>query len=207
VKETKYSKKIIKLDIKIFKILGNIGRRLGMKNQHILIISLMLIIIFVTLLSSISFSQDKSIEELYFKGVDLLENKGQYEEALTYFQQIIELEPSHAEAHYQMGKIFRITHQFEKAITHYKNAINSKPNYGSAYYGLGLAYLELQKNKEALENFKQAVRIKPDFASAHYGLGIIFLVQGDKNAALGEYKILKDLDQDIADQLFDMIYK
>ena len=36
---------------------------------------------------------------------------------------------------------------------------------------------------------------------------MIYLVQGDKNAALNEYKILKDLDQKIADQLFDMIYK
>jgi len=36
---------------------------------------------------------------------------------------------------------------------------------------------------------------------------MIYLVQGDRNAALDEYKILKDLDQEIADKLFDMIYK
>jgi len=65
-----------------------------MKNPHTLIISLILTIIFVTSGSSVSFSQDKSIEELYFQGVDLLENKKQYEEALTYFQQTIELDPN-----------------------------------------------------------------------------------------------------------------
>jgi lipopolysaccharide biosynthesis regulator YciM len=80
-----------------------------MKNPHTLIISLALIIIFVASGSSVSFSQDKSIEELYFQGVDLLENKKQFEEALTYFQQIIELDPGHAEAHFQIGKIFRNT--------------------------------------------------------------------------------------------------
>ncbi|MBU4369319.1 tetratricopeptide repeat protein, partial [Patescibacteria group bacterium] len=105
-----------------------------MKNSHTLIISLVLIIIFVALGSSVSLSQDKSIEELYFQGVDLLENKKQYEKALTYFQQVIELDPDHAEAHFQIGKIFRTTRQFEKAITHYKNAINLKPDYSSAYY-------------------------------------------------------------------------
>jgi hypothetical protein len=36
---------------------------------------------------------------------------------------------------------------------------------------------------------------------------MVYLVQGDRNIALDEYKILKDLDQDIADQLFDLIYK
>jgi len=67
-----------------------------MKNSHILIISLVLIIIFVALGSSFSFSQDKSIEELYFQGVYLLEDEKQYEKALTYFQQVIELDPGHA---------------------------------------------------------------------------------------------------------------
>jgi len=55
--------------------------------------------------------------------------------------------------------------------------------------------------------FKQVIRILPDYTFAHYSLGMIYLVQGDKNAALDEYKILKDLDQDTADKLFDMIYK
>jgi hypothetical protein len=36
---------------------------------------------------------------------------------------------------------------------------------------------------------------------------MVYLVQGDRNSALDEYKILKDLDQDIADRLFDLIYK
>ena len=36
---------------------------------------LILIIIFIALGSSVSFSQDKSIEELYFQGVYLLENE------------------------------------------------------------------------------------------------------------------------------------
>jgi len=55
--------------------------------------------------------------------------------------------------------------------------------------------------------FKQVIRIQPDYTFAHYSLGMMYLVQRDKNAALDEYKILKDLDQEIADQLFDMIYK
>jgi len=120
-----------------------------MKNSDTLIIFLTLIIIFVVLGSSVSFSQDKSIEELYFQGVDLLENKKQYEEALNCFQQIIELEPGYADAYFQMGKIFGTTKQFEKAITYYKNAINLKPDYSSAYYELGLVYMELQKREEA----------------------------------------------------------
>ncbi len=64
-----------------------------MRNPNILIISLILIIMFITSVITVSFCQGKSIEELYFQGVDLLENKKQYEEALTCFQQIVELNP------------------------------------------------------------------------------------------------------------------
>jgi len=46
-----------------------------MRNSNILIIFLILVITFITSVNTISFSQDKSIEELYFQGVDLLENK------------------------------------------------------------------------------------------------------------------------------------
>ena len=73
-----------------------------MRNSNILIISLILTIMFTTSVITVGFCQDKSIEELYFQGVDLLENEKQYEEALTCFQQIIEIEPDYVEAHYQI---------------------------------------------------------------------------------------------------------
>jgi len=68
-------------------------------------------------------------------------------------------------------------------------------------------YSQLEDYEKAIEAFKQAIRIQPDYIYAHYNLGMVFLVQGDRNSALDEYKILKDLDQDIADRLFDLIYK
>jgi tetratricopeptide (TPR) repeat protein len=57
-----------------------------------------------------------------------------------------------------------------------------------------------------MEAFKQAIRVDPDFAPAHYNMGIIYLNTGDKAAALEEYKILKVLDQNMAELLFERIY-
>ena len=63
------------------------------------------------------------------------------------------------------------------------------------------------KSQEVIEAYKQAILINPDDADAHFLLGGAYLVVGDKNAALNEYKILKDLNQDMAKNLFDLIYK
>ena len=57
-----------------------------------------------------------------------------------------------------------------------------------------------------IESYKRAIRIDPDFAFAHYNLGVALLQSGDKAAALDEYKILKNLDQQGANQLFNQIY-
>ena len=46
----------------------------------------------------------------------------------------------------------------------------------------------------------------PDFAPAHHAMGNALLQTGDKAGALEEYKILKKLDRNLADNLFTRIY-
>lgn len=60
---------------------------------------------------------------------------------------------------------------------------------------------------EAIEAYKQAICIKPDDAEAHYYLGLTYLLLEDRGSALQEYRILKDLDKDLANKLFNLIYK
>ena len=46
-----------------------------------------------------------------------------------------------------------------------------------------------------------------DLAEAHYDLALDYLFLGDKGSALEDYKILKDLDKEKANKLFNLIYK
>ena len=64
----------------------------------------------------------------------------------------------------------------------------------------------LGNSDREIEAYKRAIRIDPDFASAHYNLGVALLQTGDKVAALDEYRILKNLDKQSANQLFNQIY-
>jgi len=36
---------------------------------------------------------------------------------------------------------------------------------------------------------------------------VVYLVLGDRGSALDEYKIIKGLDKDLANELFNLIYK
>ena len=61
--------------------------------------------------------------------------------------------------------------------------------------------------RAAIKVYKQTIRIKPDDAEAHNNLGVAYFVTGDKGSALEEYKILKTLDAELANKLFNLIYK
>jgi len=60
---------------------------------------------------------------------------------------------------------------------------------------------------EAVESYKRAIQIKPGLAEAHLNLGMTYLRIGDRGSALEEYKILKGLDKDMANKLFNLIYE
>ena len=59
--------------------------------------------------------------------------------------------------------------------------------------------------QEAVIFFKQAIRIKPDCAGAHYMLGATQLILNEKDAASEEYRILKDINTQLANKLLEKI--
>ena len=61
--------------------------------------------------------------------------------------------------------------------------------------------------EEAIEFFKQAIRLNPNYVDAHFMLGLAYLLLNDRGSALEQYKILKSLDTELANELFNKIYK
>jgi tetratricopeptide (TPR) repeat protein len=132
---------------------------------------------------------------------------GQYTEALEALKQATRIKPDYAEAHYFLGVTYGELGQYTEALEALKQAIRIKPDYAEAHYFLGVTYNGLGRHTEAIKAYKQAIRIKPDYAEAHYFLGVTYLIVGNKDSALNEYKILNTMSDDLANKLFDRIYK
>ena len=130
---------------------------------------------------------------------------GRYQEAIEAYKQAIRIKPDFA--HYNMGIAYCHLGRYHEAIETYKQAIRIKPDFADAHFNMGVAYGHLRRYHEGIEACKQAIRIKPDYAKAHYNMGITYLLLGDRGGALDEYKILKNLDRDLANKLFNLIYK
>ncbi len=56
-----------------------------------------------------------------------------------------------------------------------------------------------------IEELKQAIRINPDDADAHFDLGVAYHFSNDRGSAMEQYKILKTLDPERANKLFNLI--
>ncbi len=132
---------------------------------------------------------------------------GRYQNAIESFKQAIRIKPDYSDAHYNLGTVYYNLDRYQDAIEAYKQAIRINPDDAEAHYALGFPYAGLGRYQEAMESYKQAIRIKPDYTDAHYNLGVAYLAVGDKGSALEEYKILKSLDTERANKLFNLIYK
>ena len=138
---------------------------------------------------------------------DSYQSLGLDREALEAYKHIISINPDHIIGYSRSGIAYAFLGLHKEAIEAYKQVIRIDPDDWLAYHNLGLSYSRLGRYDEAIEAHKQAIRIIPDSADSHYSLGVAYLKAGKKGAALEEYKILKGLDKNQSDILFDYIYQ
>jgi tetratricopeptide (TPR) repeat protein len=65
----------------------------------------------------------------------------------------------------------------------------------------------MRRYREAIASLKQAVRLDRAYAEAHHNLGLAYLALHNRRAALKQYKILKAINSDLANQLYGEINK
>ncbi|MGE5605786.1 MAG: tetratricopeptide repeat protein [Bacteroidota bacterium] len=146
------------------------------------------------------------VEAYYNLGIAFDELK-QFQESIVAYSRAAELKPDFFEAFFNLGVALGKVDRHHEAVNAFKEAIKISPDDAEAHLNLGIAYGHLNLDQEALEALKQAIRINPEDPQAHFSIGIVYLSLDDRNSALQEYKILKELDSEMANRLFDLIYK
>jgi tetratricopeptide (TPR) repeat protein len=131
---------------------------------------------------------------------------GRYAEGKDAFETVARINPEAAPAHYNAGISYSQLGRFQEAIDAQKIVIRINPDFAPAYYAIGVAFGKLGRGRDEIGAYTEAIRVDPDFAPAHLAMGQAFLQRGDKAGALEEYKILKKLDDTLADNLFTRIY-
>ena len=145
-------------------------------------------------------------EEAHFKLGVAYTKLGRLVEGKNAFETVIRLNPDAAPAHFNAGIAYAQLGRYPHALRANQEVLRIDPEFAPAHNNLGLVHKMLGHADREIEAYKRAIRIDPDFAFAHYNLGVALLQTGDKVGALDEYRILKNLDKQSANQLFNQIY-
>lgn len=130
---------------------------------------------------------------------------GRWQEAMESYKQALRLNPDDAEAHNNLGMAYFNLGRHQEAIEAFRQVIRLQPDHANAHNNLGAAYNSLSRHQEAIEPLQQAIRLKPNHINAHYNLGVAYLATGDKTSAAEIWGTLKNLDQEKANELSNLI--
>jgi len=118
--------------------------------------------------------------------------------ATEIYWQILELDASQYEIHYNLGHAVAQQGNFDAAIACWQRAIELKPDFWQAYHNQGQVHQKLENFPEAITCYLKALEIKPDLIETYYNLGLCFLQQGSLDKAIACFQQGIDIQPDFA---------
>lgn len=113
--------------------------------------------------------------QLFFNANDYVEQakalyfEGRYDDALSLYDNAIQLESDNARAWFGRGATLAKLQQLETAIVAYETALQLKSDFSEAWFGKGAALAKLQRVEAAIAAYETATQLKPDFFLAWFG--------------------------------------
>lgn len=121
-------------------------------------------------------------EEWYALGCDLEVTSP--EEARDAYRRALELDPHHAAAHINLGRLLHEAGRLEDALGHYRLALQANPDDSTAAFDLAIALEDVGRLDEAMHAYQQAIRSDPKLADAYFNLARLYELSGKRAAAL-----------------------
>ncbi|HUP64988.1 MAG TPA: tetratricopeptide repeat protein [Thermoanaerobaculia bacterium] len=135
--------------------------------------------------------EEMSAEDWYALGCDLEMTNAS--EARDAYRRAVELDPFHADAHVNLGRLLHEEGAAPAAEAHYRIALEAEPDHATAAYDLGVALEDMKRPREAILAYRHALEIDPDLADAHYNLAGLFEQLGRKQGAIRHLKAYRSL--------------
>jgi len=108
------------------------------------------------------------IEDGYLYLAFEYENLEEFENAIFCLKKVIELNPNHEAALFELSYCFELSRKDNEAIEFLNAFLDKHPYNNSAWFNLGAAYNRLGLFEKAIEAYDYVIAIKEDFAPAYF---------------------------------------
>jgi len=123
---------------------------------------------------------------------------GKHGAAIACMRRALELCPTAALYHLNLGNAYRAAGDRAAALQCYACALKLRPAYADAHYNCGVVLQDDGRLDEAIAHYGRALEIEPGQAKAHNNLGNAYRAQGNLDAALQHYREALRIDPEYA---------
>src|SRR5205823_1759715 len=103
---------------------------------------------------------------------------GSYDAAVELYHQVLQRDPGHPQAHYNLGQIYNTRAQYAQAQWEYEAALKADPQFLDARLNLGVVLYRQQQFAAAAAQFRQVLQVAPQHPLALFDLGITLIELG-----------------------------
>jgi tetratricopeptide (TPR) repeat protein len=114
--------------------------------------------------------------------------RGQWDEAVAQFQNVLEIYPNFADAHCNLGSALFQRGQPDEGVAQFQKALEINPYLAEAHSNLGSVFLGKGQLDDAVAQFKEVLKITPNSFSTHYSLGDALFRKGQLEEAISQFQ-------------------
>ena len=130
--------------------------------------------------------------------------QGAYAEAITSYQDLVELDPRHADALNNLGAALWKLGRYKDAEDHFRQAIGIRPDDSQAHGNLGTVLRWKGHFAASESSLRRALKLKPDYVDARNNLGLTLVVLGRLRDAKACFEKVLKVAPRHADALYGM---
>jgi tetratricopeptide (TPR) repeat protein len=116
-------------------------------------------------------------------------------EARDAYRRALELDPHHADARVNLGRLLVESGRAEEAETHFRAVVSDHPDHATAWFNLGIALEDRRRPNEAVKAYERAIAADRSLADAYFNLSRLYEQTGKRAAALrnlSKYRLLTE---------------
>ncbi len=130
-------------------------------------------------------------EDWYALGCEL--EISSIDEARDAYRRAIELDPTHADAHTNLGRLLHEQRELDAAEAHYRQALSAEADHEVAWFNLGVVLEDAGREQDAVSAYEAALERNGENADAHFNAARLYQSLGRPILALRHLRAYQKL--------------